>query len=531
MKLDNAWHGHQLLAAGGPTVEQADVVVIGSGCGGGTLAALLAEAGKSVVLLEQGGLYTAEDMDQREANMLARIDGGRGLDSSPNMSVQLTYGNNVGGASVHYWADSFRTPPERLQLWAERYQIQGHGPEDLAPFFDVIERDLNVHPAADAYVNRMNALVRDAGAALGWRVARVPQARRGCVASGYCHQGCAYDAKQSQIVTYLPRALRAGARLYADCRAALLKWEGARVRSVTAQVLDRATGRATGQTLTVEARAVVVAAGGYGTPTFLLTQNLREHLPHLGEHLFCNPCPMVTALFDEEIVLWRNIPAAWCVEEWRDARHDASSPGQPTAFFGQQGRYLEGGYLLMPNQLQPALLAAVLPGVGPEHRALLRALPRVGGTIAWIDDAEEGRVTWDGARRRVNVPLTGGNELRIRDAWRKQARLLLRAGAKQVLFGDLADTRITREEQIEPAVAAIDLRPARNVLAAPHPGGAARMGTDPMSSVVGFDHRVHGTDNLFVADGSVFPTGPAVDPSLTIMAFSYVAARSVAAAL
>ncbi|MCA9597010.1 MAG: hypothetical protein KC776_27030, partial [Myxococcales bacterium] len=80
---------------------------------------------------------------------------------------------------------------------------------------------------------------------------------------------------------------------------------------------------------------------------------------------------------------------------------------------------------------------------------------------------------------------------------------------------------------IDAAVAAVSIKPARNVFAAPHPGGGARMGAREDDSVVGFDHRVHGTDNLFVSDPSVLPSPPSVDPSLTIMAFSAVAAGHV----
>ena len=102
-------------------------------------------------------------------------------------------------------------------------------------------------------------------------------------------------------------------------------------------------------------------------------------------------------------------------------------------------------------------------------------------------------------------------------------------GAKEVLFGDQKDTRITELEEIERAVASLAITPGNFVFAAPHPAGGARMGKDPASSVVGMDHRVHGTDNLFVADPSVFPTAPSVDPSLTIMAFSCIAAERVRA--
>ncbi len=499
--------------------EQADVCVMGTGCGGGSLGARLAAAGLRVVFIERGGHYTKEDFDQREEHMLAKIDGGRGLDASEDLSVSLTYGNNVGGASVHYWADSYRTPPDRLRLWAEEYGLEGHGEADLAPFFDEIERDLNVHPAEERELNAMNRLVRDAARRLGWRGEPVPQARKGCVGSGYCMQGCTYDAKQSMIVTYLPRALEAGAAIYADCEAHALEWSGPRVTALVARVLDRATGRPTGRAVRVAAKAFVAACGGYGTPAFLLRQGLKARLPKVGEHLVCNPCPMTHALFDREIIQWRGLPAGFGIDEFRLARMDGD-------------RYREGGYLLMPNQLQPGTLAAVLPGVGPSHRALMAALPRLGGAIAWIDDVPEGRVTLrDDGSAAYHVPIDGMNGLMIRDALRKEARLLLAAGAREVLFGDVHDTRIRREDEIDRAVGGLEITPGSVTLAAPHPAGGARMGKDPRASVVGVDHRVHGTDNLYVADPSVFPTGPSVDPSLSIMAFSGIAAREILKAL
>ncbi len=519
---------HELSAAGRDVVEKCDVCVIGSGCGGASFAVRLAEAGKSVVIVEQGGYYTKDDFDQREVHMLAKIDGGRGLDASDDLSISLTYGNNVGGASVHYWADSYRTPPDRLVEWRDVFGIEGHGEAELAPHFQEIERDLSVHAAEDLYVNRMNALLAQGARALGWHVSRVPQARKACRASGHCMQGCAYDAKQSQLVTYLPRAIAAGARLYADTRAERLVWNGRRAEALECSVLDRASGRPSSLRARLEARAFVVAAGGYGTPYFLLRQGLKQRLPALGEHFFCNPCPMVHAVFGEEIVQWRNIPAAWGIEEFRLARYDG-----PRRVFGRasKSRYLEGGYLFMANQLHPAMLAAVLPGVGSSHTELMRQLPRLGGTICWIDDVEPGRISVDGERRRIEAPLGGGNAERIRDAWAKQAKLLFTVGAQRVMFGDSADTRIERADQIEAAVARISLRPGRNVLAAPHPGGGARMGKSADDSVVGSDHRVHGTDNLFVADGSAFPSPPSVDPSLSIMGFSALAAGIVRASL
>jgi choline dehydrogenase-like flavoprotein len=446
--------------------------------------------------------------------MLAKIDGGRGLDMSEDGSVQMLYGNNVGGASVHYWADSYRTPADRLKLWKEKYGIEGHDEADLAPHFDVLERDLNVHEAEDRYYNRMNQLLKIGAEKLGWRGHPVPQARKPCLGSGYCAQGCAYDLKQSQLVTHVARALGKGARIYADTEARTLVMSGSKVTAIEGIVLDRATGAPNGRKVRVEAKAFVIAAGGYGSPVFLLRNGLKHRLAALGEHTYCNPCPMVHALFDEEIILFRNIPAAWGIEHFRLATMDGA-------------RYVEGGYLFMANQLQPATLAAVLPGLGASHRKLMASLRKIGGTICWIDDVEEGHITLARDRPRYHVPLAGGNEQRIRDAFKKQARLLLTVGAKEVLFGDQRDTRITRMDEIDAAVGSLRIEPGNFIFAAPHPAGGARMGRDPKNSVVGFDHRVHGTDNLFVADPSVFPTAPSVDPSLTIMAFSCIASKYV----
>ena len=130
--------------------ESVDAVIVGTGCGGAVVAKELARAGKSVLLLERGGFYLMDrgDLDQREDDMMARIDGGRGLDATSNGQIALTYGNNVGGASVHYWADTC-APDDRLELWA-KLGVDGHSPEELRPHFEQIERDLNVHLAEDA---------------------------------------------------------------------------------------------------------------------------------------------------------------------------------------------------------------------------------------------------------------------------------------------------------------------------------------------------------------------------------------------
>ena len=499
----------------------ADVCVIGSGCGGATVAHKLAERGVDVVVLEQGGHYPTGSFDQDELNMNAKLSAERSLKTSADGGTTLLYGHNVGGASVHYWADSFRTPGDRLALWARRFGITGHDVATLTPAWDELTETLSVHAAPDEYFNRMNQLVRQAAATLGWRGDRVPAARRNCQKSGHCMQGCVYEAKRSQLVTHLRTAVANGVRLYADVRAERLDIAGDWVRSLRAQVIDRARATPSGVTLAIRAKAFVVAAGGYNSAAFLMRNGLGGRLPALGKGFGFNPSPMVHALYDEDIVLWRNIPAAFGIDEFRLARYDA------------RGRYTEGGYLLMPNQIQPAMLAATLPFIGDAHGEWMRHLVRIGSTIGWIDDHpdELGEIRIDSkGATRVHYPFGPVTTAMLRDLVRKQLRLHFTAGAKRAVvsgsqaLGFQPGDSLDRVDEL--AVTASGL-----FMGAPHPSGGCAMGPSPATSVVDSSHRVHGFGNLFVADSSVFPTAVSVDPSFTIMAFSYVAAQQVVAEL
>ncbi|KVN95850.1 FAD-dependent oxidoreductase [Burkholderia ubonensis] len=500
----------------------AEVCVIGSGCGGATVAYKLAEAGIDVVVLEKGGYYPASTFDNRELNQAGKVDADRAMTTSSNGSTILTYGELVGGTSVHYWADSFRTPADRLVLWREGYGITGHGQDDLDAAFAEIERRHHIHDVEPMYYNRMNQLFRGAVEALGWQGAPIKHARYGCAGSGQCMQGCALNAKQSQLVTSVPSAMELGARVYADLRAEQFTFTGKRATQLTASVIDRRRNRADGRKIVVKAKHFVVAAGGFNTPALMLSQpGLKESLPALGKHFGMNPTTAVHGMYDEPIILWRKVPAAYGVEEFRRARYDAA------------GKYIEGGYMLVPDQLQPAMMGLSIPGFDAGAGEWMARLSHVGGVIGWIDDhpRELGEVRLDAkGNREILYPYGPTTQQMLRDLMKKAAIANFKAGAKKVMIGDLHRTTLTSADQIG-TIDNVAIKPGNLLIAAPHPFGGCRMGNDPRTSVTDSTHRVHGFDNLFVADPSVFPTGPSVDPSVTIMAFSYIAAGHVAAAL
>lgn len=511
--MNNLYEHHQITTDQTLTTQ---VCVIGTGCGGATVAKKLTDQGLDVIMLDQGGYYPAARMDQRELNMAGKISAERNFQTSHDGGNQLLYGANVGGASVHYWADSYRTPPDKLARWQDHYGVDGHTLADLTPAFEEIEQNLNVHEATDPYFNRMNQLLREAGQTLGWHGHRVPQARKGCVKSGHCMQGCLYDAKQSQVVTHIPQALAQGARLYADAQAQTLTLSNGRVKQLVVAMIDRATNRPNGIRLIINADCFVLAAGGFSSAFFLMKQGLQSALPQLGKHFSMNPSVMVHGLYDEDIIQWRNIPAAWGIDEYRVARY-------------RDNQYHEGGYLLMANQLQPAALAATLPVYGEDHQRIMQQLSRVGGTICWMDDIEtelgDIRLTRKGGRK---VFYEYGKITRavLKDAVIKQAQLQFAAGAKQLLVAGHQGITLNSLDDLT-KLDDLQMTAGGLMLASPHPGGGCRMGKSPADSVVDSRHQVHGIDNLFVADSSVFPTSSSLDPSLTIMAFSHIAARHV----
>lgn len=501
-------------------VIKAQVCIIGSGCGGVTLAKKLTEKGLDVVILEKGGYYTSAQFDNRELNMAGKIDGERNLSATANGDTLLLYGNNVGGASVHYWADTYRTPDDRLLHWQNKYGITGHSKEDLTPAWDELDVSLSINHAPEEQWNKMNVLFKKSVEDLGWQASPVYQARKGCQSSGHCQQGCFYNAKQSQLITHLPTALEQGARLFADMQADKLEFEGKKTKKLVALAINRATNKPSGIKYTFEADTFVVAAGGYNSPDFLLRQDgLKEELPALGKHFGFNPVIMAYGLYDEEVKMYRGLPAAWGLEKYRVAK------------FNDKNEYEEGGYLVLPNQTQPSATGVVFGGFSEESHEWMLNFNKVGGTIAWLDDYENelGNIEVDSkGKRLINYPYGEVTQKMLRDSLKKQVLINFKAGAKKVLIGDYKATTLNSVDEIH-KIDNLAVTNSNLLIAAPHPFGGCRMGNDAKTSVVDCTHRVHGYENLFVSDPSVFPTGPSVDPSFSIMAFSYIAAKHIAA--
>jgi choline dehydrogenase-like flavoprotein len=494
-------------------VIRTKVCIIGSGCGGATLARELQSAGIDTIILEKGGHYPTSSFDNWELNMAAKVSAERNLQMDQQYQANLVSGNNVGGASVHYWADSYRTPTDRLELWENNFGIKHHTLADLSPYWDILETRLSVHEPKKEYYNAMNLKMKSGAKTLSWSGHPVPQARKNCQKSGHCMQGCAFGAKQSQLVTHIEDFMNLGGRVYADLEADLFQIKDSSteksIQSLKGLVIDREKGRMSGKSIEVFADTFIVAAGGFHSSAFLLKQGWKKDLPVLGEFFGMNASPMVHAIFDENMFTYRNIPAAFGIDEFRTARFDSKN------------QYVEGGYMLMANQLQPGTFASMIPFVGEKHYEWMRSFNQVGGTIGWIDDltGELGNIKIEDKNRVVTPPDGPNTRKQMLDLIKKQITFNFKVGAKKVLVPTVTGIELNSLDEL-PKLDNFKLTPHSLLMAAPHPFGGCRMGKDSKTSVVDYRHKVHGFKNLYISDSSVFPTGPSVDPSFTIMAFS-----------
>ncbi|MBI2061201.1 MAG: GMC family oxidoreductase [Nitrospirae bacterium] len=487
--------------------ETADVCIVGSGAGGGVVAGELSEAGLSVVVLEEGGFFTAEkDFNEIETESFLKVAAWGGFVATRE-GVILSYGRCLGGGTVKYWADSFRLPRDRFEQWRDPHGIG----DEFYSYYDRVEGNLHVEVAPEYLFNEQNKRFREACKTLEWEGGAVPQARQACTSSGFCTLGCPYNRKQSMLVTYVPRASNAGARIFTNCRARRVITENGMAVGIQGTFLDPASETPTHE-IEVHAKAVVVSAGGLGSAGLLLRSGVAHK--RLGAQLFLNPNYWVMGKFPDPVHSYRNIPSPFAVHEWRKTRRDA------------QGRHIEGGYLILPGFLHPGSMAALSPWFGPELTEFMSKYDHYGLTLSILDDEVGGRVELDSEGREVpHYAISEPDALKARDYFKKSARMFLASGCEEVIFFDNVGTRVRKDSDIESAVNGIDMK--RCIAVGPHIMGTVPMSKDPDFGVLDLNGEARGVKNLFVADGSVFPTSLSLDPSLTIMAFATKIAEGI----
>ena len=497
------------------TIE-ADFAVIGSGPGGSIAAYRLASAGASVVVLEEGGYHTRAEFKMQEEWSYPTLYQEHGNRASDDLSITILQGRSVGGGTTVNWTTSLRTPETTLEFWRRFRNVEGVTREALSPHWDEVEKRLSVHAAAEDEVNENNRVLLEGAKKLGLSFELLPRNVVRCMQTGMCGLGCPVDAKQAMHLTYLPDAAERGARIFANCRVARLSARGRSVVEAQAEVLDESADRPTGRTLSVRAKAFILSGGAINTPRLLRRSALPDPYDRAGRRTWIHPTVVVAGRFDRRIEPYFGAPQSVA------SRHFAVRPGKI-------------GFFLETPPAQPMLAGLALTGFGETHRAAMKQLPNTAISIALLIDGflpeERGGTVGERGAGRLSFSYDRVPALAeaMREAIRTMSRVQLAAGAREaVSFHEPALT--IRTERDLASLDSASVAPNRCALFTAHQMGGAPMGEDPRRAVVNSRLKHHHLDNLYVMDGSVFPTSLGVNPQISILGLSSLAANALAQA-
>ena len=484
-----------------PVRETADVCVIGSGCGGGPVAKVLAGAGKKVIVLEEGGYFKPADFEATEEWAYTNLYRQRAGQATDDLSVTVLQGKCVGGSTTINWMTSLRTPEFVLDGWAKR-GIHSITPKDLERHFQSVERYLNIHPEADDRHNSQNRIILRGAKKLGYHTTTSGRNARDCVQAGVCGFGCPNEAKLSVDVTYIADALKSGAVVYPNCRAEKIA-PGRGTKRVTGSVLDPATGRSVSE-FAVEAPVVVVSASAIHSPVLLSKSNLGNSSGNLGRHLTFHLTSAVLGLYEKPMYPWKGIPQSALCDEFLNKNGDG------------------GGFWIEAVPATLALASLAIPGFGPQHRSLMRKYPNIGASIVLVKETDSEGTVKPNDRGRPSISYSvGPRDLEyLKQGLRTAAEIHFAAGAREVMT--LHSNRVACHSMDEVDLKLKSAAWGRNEIGlySAHPLGTCRMGEDPVSSVVDSYGHVHGTKGLFVVDGSITPTSLGVNPQVTLLALA-----------
>lgn len=496
------------------TTLACDVCIVGSGAGGAVLAERLSARGKKVVVLEDGGYHTSDEFTLTERVMMPRLYQEMAGRATADQSMAIAQGRAVGGTTVINWTTCFRTPEKVMQHWAEHHGVEGLTHAALVPHWDRIEERLGVVKMRLEQVNRNNMVTWNGLAKLGWHKDLLRRNVRNCAHSGYCGVGCPIDAKQSMLVTLIPDAVKAGADVYANAWVERVARDGRRLTSVVARMRDPKTDKLTGVTLTVRAKVTVLAAGAINTPAILLRSKINGN-GRVGFRTFLHPAIGATGVHAERVEPFVGSPQYVYSDQFVDRG-------------GKMTFLVEGAPMF------PMTSGSFLGTLGKERQAQMQLLPHSSLTGALLHDGFDPALRDDGAvvslkpngHPKVDYPFTDRLREGLRAASKALMEIQLAGGAKQVVSSNGRYARTAAE--IDRVLEGSSFEPAGIPIFVAHCMGGCPMGKDATKSVV--DSRTlrhHELDNLFVVDGSVYPTSLTVNPQISIYGLASWAAAHV----
>ncbi len=483
----------------------ADVAIVGTGAGGATAAEILSDAGLQVVLIEEGPLATSSDFRMREVEAYPQLYQESASRKTRDQAINILQGRCVGGGTTVNWTSSFRTPPATLDYWAREFGLTGFSPADLAPWFERMETRLNIAAWA-VEPNENNDALRRGAHALGIPAGAIRRNVKGCWNIGYCGMGCPTNAKQSMLVTTIPAALNRGATLVTRARAWHFEQQANRVTELACIGLDARGTDPTVRRIRVRARTFVAAGGAIGTPALLIRSKVPDPSGIVGKRTFLHPTVVSAARMPERVDGFAGAPQTIYSDHFLDTLP------------------LDGplGYKLEAPPLHPILVATTLSGFGATHATWMRDLPYMQVVIALMRDGFHAQSIGGSVALRndgtpvLDYPLNDYFWNGARRALLTMAELQFAAGASTVMPVQSRGGHYSSWGEAKAGIEAASLAPLATTVVSAHVMGGCPIGPDATRAAVDPSGRYRHLDNLYVFDGSLFPTSIGANPQLSI---------------
>jgi choline dehydrogenase-like flavoprotein len=477
-----------------------DVVIVGSGAGGGTVAkelAPLCREGVRIAVLEWGPKLREAEYTGREAEMAEKLYFDNGGFLTRDRAMTLAFARAYGGSTVVYTGTSLPLPEEVLSRWG----VLGLEHADLQRRSEKYLTENNVHLLEEDRINDNNRFFFDACRKLGYRVEQFPVNVKGCQGSGLCNLGCPNAAKQGTNRVQLPVAEAAGVEVITNCKVERI---GDRecVATVTNPPFGEPSRWPPGR-YRIRARAVVVTAGAVNSPALLLRSRLPVRLPALGRYFTAHPALILVGEHDRPITNFYGHPKSYYCDHFVESAK----------------------FLLETCMYFPFTTAKNLIGFGAGHAEMMARMDRMQMILVLAVDPTlaENRVTVDSAGDPVvHYRFTDEVLDALVESQRVAARIFFASGCRRVHAPAGASFFVTanQAERLDELINREAFKLGKVSISSAHLMGGCRMGTDPATSVTDAWGQVHGVPWLFVADASLFPMCSEINPYITIMALA-----------
>lgn len=496
MKRPDGVFGREDHPVSGDMHLACDVVIVGSGAGGGVVAAELAEAGLDVIVLEEGGYHSTSEFTPEAGAMIRKLyrDGGASM-TIGTPPVIFSEGRTVGGSTVINGGMSWRTPDKILDRWRREDDVEAIDPQHMDRIFSRVEKYISAKPQDPETIGGDNKLLRQGAEAKGWKWIPNIRNQNHCAGTNNCAFGCPTAAKRSVLVTYIPRALHFGARVYSDCKVDKLVTRGKKIMGVTGRVV-RENGTP-GARFTVHAALTVVACGAVQTPALLMRSGIKSPSGRIGTDLTLHPNVKLHAIFDQDVKAWQGVHQAYQVREFKDE-----------------------GYLFAAVNIPPSLVAMSAPYYGRQLGELLQSYHKMVTAGLLLEDSVSGRVKLAPGGTPVSFyELSDFDMERLVRGTALLCELLFAAGAKRIASPFEGFPDLHSADDVKKLYAHKVPKKAVELFTV-HIMGTARMGGDPTRHVCDSFGKVYDAEGLWIADASLFPSPIGVNPMETIMALA-----------